>query len=145
MARQLATPERRHRIAATAILALCSWSATAFAASGHQELCPETDVTSLDIPHTQLNASAVSHEETSPDAAEESERSPTLPTAQRLHAQPKATLREIFSDTESSTQGADDAVSSQDGDERTHMNTRVPGVSDDELMRYKEQMYRRDI
>lgn len=144
MARQLATPDRRHWIATTALLALCAWSAMAVAASGHQELCPETDVTSLDIPHAQLSASVVNHEDASPDV-DASEHSPALSSAKLLDAQPKAALREVFSDTERPSQGAEDLVSTQDGEERARMNTRVPGVSDDELTRYKEQMYRRDI
>ena len=70
--------------------------------------------------------------------------------AQYLAPQVEATLRRAFEDPvrplgESAPDSNEDAiVESADGEERV-MKTRVPGVTDSELERYRRQMYRIDI
>lgn len=53
----------------------------------------------------------------------------------------EAALRKIFKDPAARLDDIDDSV----GLKRPAMTTRVPGISDDQLIRYKRRMYRKDI
>ena len=139
-----ARPDKFHLIAAAALL-LSAWSLTASAASGYQALCPDTDSATLEISDTELNANTTARDGL-PESSVGDDTGDALGASQLLQPGPKAALSEAFTDTEATTvSGVDEVVSPQVSDDAVHMNTRVPGVADDELTRYKRQMFRRDI
>lgn len=53
----------------------------------------------------------------------------------------EAVLRKVFKEPAARLDDIDESVSLK----RPAMTTRVPGISDDQLARYKRQMYRKDI
>ena len=144
MAASHARPDKFHLIAAAALL-LSAWSLTASAASGYQALCPDTNSATLEISDTELNANTTAHDGL-PASTAGDEQGDALGASQLLQPGPETALREAFTDNDATTvSGVDEAVSPQVSDDAVDINTRVPGVADDELTRYKRQMFRRDI
>ncbi len=81
-----------------------------------------------------------SHDVVEPDSADKVD---VLSADHLLKPRVEATVREVFADSDDEAEPAE-AVQTE-ADEPVIMNTRVPGVSDDELARFKRQMYRKDI
>ncbi len=131
---------------AAALLLAALMAAPAFAASEIDSQCEQLAGPSLEIAAHEFKAEIVSHdvESDSKDASDAEAPAPYLAP------QVEATLRRAFEDSgrplvESPPDNGDDAiVESADGEERV-MKTRVPGVTDSELERYRRQMYRIDI
>lgn len=115
----------------------------AIASSNAPVRCDDVAELTLEIQVRDLNAQTLSHESDRKgleikDSANESDAlSPTHYLAPRA----EAVLRKVFKET--TTPASDSPIA--ETDKRPEMNTRVPGVSDDELARYKRHMYRKDI
>ncbi len=145
MARRKSTPRQGKTIAAGAVIVmLAAWHAgPASASSNTRAICDDIANASLEIPASELQAKIVSHEintkgvEVTESASEIEALSPSHYLAPRV----EAVLRKVFEDSSSPLADSD----KPDGDDVPTMNTRLPGVSNDELARYKRQMYRTDI
>lgn len=92
----------------------------------------------LEVPKGELSATLVNHEL---EGSAVSEKVDALSADQLLTPSAAAEIREVFGDSETEQADAADA----DADDAVIMNTRVPGYSDDELARFKRQMFRKDI
>ena len=130
---------------AAALLLAALMAAPAFAASEIDSQCDQVAGPSLDIPLHEFNAEIVSHEV----EADTSENDAADTPAQYLAPQVEATLRRAFEDpvrplVEPAPENEEDAIVESTGEDRV-MKTRVPGVTDTELERYRRQMYRIDI
>ncbi len=119
-------------------LALLLFAAPVLAATDHDILCDDHHEATLDITETELVASPVSHE---PESAVDDETQPV--SADRL-LRPRfdATVREIFTDEDDDTEVEETEAVIENP---AALRIRVPGVSDKDLVRFKRQMYRRDI
>lgn len=125
----------------TACLALAAWIASpALAAPAHDTLCDKTHDATLEVAENQLTATPVSHDVEQDASADKVD---VLSDDHLLKSSVEAIVREVFADGEDEADPAE-AVQT-DADDPVIMNTRVPGVSDDELARFKRQMYRKDI
>lgn len=134
------------RITASAVaLLLAAGAAPVLGAASTDLLCPDAADATLAIPATELSAATVSHESTPSESATRDNTAEISPT-HVLRPQVKAAIRDVFSATvEERETAVEDTVVPEDRDETPRMNTRVPGIADNELLRYKRQMYRRDI
>ena len=65
----------------------------------------------------------------------------TFSPSHSLAPRVEAVLRKVFEKPAAQLDDIDESVSSK----RPAMTTRVPGISDEQLARYKRQMYRKDI
>ena len=106
----------------------------------HGTLCSETHDATLEVSEIELTASLVNHEMEGQDAADKVD---TLAADHLLRPRAAATIREVFADSDDEAEQSEAAQA--EADETVIMNTRVPGYSDDELTRFKRQMYRKDI
>lgn len=151
------------------VLVAACYAAPLLAAAPNAILCDETGEATLDFPFIELITKSVDHDisMTTLDeiaaAAEKKDMSPARLFAPRA----EAAIRNAFSDEEkAATQdhvsgftrtnaftpiaNADRKIDSDNGDnaqrsKSSELTTRLPGVSDVELARFKKQMYRRDI
>lgn len=157
----------RAKSAALVLLAV-SYATPMLAASPNALLCDETGEATLEFPFLELITKNVDHDisMTTLDeiaaAIEKKEMSP----ARLLAPQAEAAIRNAFSDEEANATVRDAAQFTRvkiltpvaDSDEKAgsdndntqqdtsnRLTTRLPGVSDDDLSRYRKQMYRRDI
>jgi len=134
----------------------------AVAATSAQLPCAQSTAPTLHVEQNELVSTAVSHNTSvgSENIGSENVQNILTPRA-------AAAIREVFENsdtfdmTPSSTDAASDALPSplldtgskpavsekanSDVDTESAMNTKLPGISDEELIRYKKQMYRRDI
>ncbi len=103
---------------------------------------------SFEISGSQLKAIKISHEidASRAETSKSNNDADALSPAKYLSPKAEAELRKVF---EKSTKPAADSPIAEtrlaDGDEQPAVKARVPGVSDNDLARYKRQMYRRDI
>lgn len=128
-----------------AALAVSVVLATGFVTSAngapvHGKLCSETHDATLEVSEIELIASLVNHEMESQNATDKVD---TLAADHLLRPRAAATIREVFADGDDEAEQSEAAQT--EADETVIMNTRVPGYSDDELTRFKRQMYRKDI
>ena len=122
-------------------------TAPALAANTARVDCPEeTTKATLDVSARLLATNGVSH--SLPDTEiDEIEATPSSLLAPRA----AEAIRNAFMSSHTPPMiGADTKpASASESDESTvpdaEMNTELPGVSDEDLLRYKKQMYRRDI
>jgi len=122
-------------------LALAAWFATpAFGAPAHDALCNESRDATLEVSENELSATLINHEVTEQDAAD---RVDILSADHLLSPRAAATIRKVFADSDDEVEESE--ATQTEADETVIMNTRVPGFSDDELARFKRQMYRKDI
>lgn len=133
---------RRKILAASAslVLLVCTWHAgPAFAASDTLAMCDDVNDVTLDIPAEELQATI---------------NGDTLIDAEAVDAVVPATEIDTVSATEKRLPSSDaiphkvlkeSTTRFSQSDRQPTMNASVPGVSDDELARYKRQMYRTDI
>ncbi len=134
--------------AVTLLLAACF--ATPVIASPNVEIgCDDLADATLEIPVHKLNAEIVNHDLDARDG-DRLDAAESLSPANHLTPRAAATLREAFSErarplAEAATPAGDDGVDDSAREEPPEMNTRVPGVTDSELARYRRQMYRIDI
>lgn len=66
----------------------------------------------------------------------------TMSPSHSLAPRVEAALRKVFKEPATSLAESDDKPP---GSKRPTITTRVPGISDEQLARYKRQMYRKDI
>lgn len=123
-------------------------TAPALAATSAQIDCPEEATrATLDVPARFLATDFVSH--SVPEA--EIDEAEITPSSSLLAPRAAAAIRNAFISSHTPPMAGTDAkaVSDPEDDESTlpdsGLNTELPGVSDEELARYKKQMYRRDI
>jgi hypothetical protein len=138
-ARQPMPKQGRSFAAGAAILVLVAWHAEPATASSNMPVsCDDVAAVSFEVPASDLNAAVVNHEVDAKGIkdAESAEKTDALSPDHYLAPRVESVLREVFKDS---------ATPIVDRDKQPAMNTRVPGVSDDELARYKRQMYRTDI
>ena len=137
-------PARRKQdklAALAASLALAAWFVTpAFAAPAHDTLCSDSRDATLEVSENELSATLVNHEMKEPDAADKVD---ALSADHLLSPRAAATIRKVFADSDDEVEESE--ATQTEADETVIMNTRVPGFSDDELARFKRQMYRKDI
>ena len=119
------------------LLATSAFAAPALAAPDHDILCDEPHEATLDISAEELTALPVSHDINVPKKETDAE---TVSADQLLKPRFDATVQEIFAEDEE-----DLDESETDDEEPSALRIRVPGVSEEDLVRFKRQMYRRDI
>jgi len=143
MAARQSTPKHGSRFTTgAAFLVLAAGPAGPASASANSpSLCDDVAKLAFEVPTEQLQANAVSHEVDAKGGEKSGVEIETISPSHYLAPRVEAALRKVFEDTATSL--ADDDKSATD--ETPVMNTRVPGVSDEELARYKRQMYRTDI
>jgi len=125
---------------AVSLVLATSFVTSASGAPVRDMLCSETHDATLEVPENELTASLVSHEMEDQDAADKVD---TLSADHLLRPSAAATIREVFADGDDETEQSEAAQN--EADETVFMNTRVPGFSDDELVRFKRLMFRKDI
>lgn len=126
MAGPQANPKRGKNFAAgAALVVLAAWHANpAIASSNTPALCDDVADSALETPAHKLQAIIVNHEA----------------DAKRVEAD---TTTPVDDEKAVETPIAEDPITA--GEKVPAMHARVPGVSDDELARYKRRMYRTDI
>jgi len=132
-------------------------TAPALAATSAQIDCPEEATrATLDVPAHFLATDFVSHSVpaasiTDENISTEIDEAEIAPSSSLLAPRAAAAIRNAFISSHTPPMAGTDAkaVSEPEDDESTlpdsGLNTELPGVSDEELARYKKQMYRRDI
>lgn len=141
MAGRQATPRQGKAYAVSALLAVLvsAWYAgPAIASSNTLPACDDVNDASLEIPVKELQVAVTGNkvEADEVDAVESATEPDTLSTTRNPGSDHDAILHEVFEET---------TTRFSESDEWPAMNARVPGLSDDELARYKRQMYRTDI
>ena len=127
-------PKQGNTTATMALLLLAGgFAMPALAAPDHTILCEDHHEATLDISADALATRPVSHEL---DAQKDPDNTETVSADQLLKPRFDATVREIF---------AEDEEEAQEAEEPKALRIRVPGVTDEELVRFRRQMYRRDI
>lgn len=136
---------------ATGVLVLlaAAWYATpVFASASSPKMCEDAASSAFEIPVTALDAMGVAEDLQSDSigAIQPNNDGNELPASRYVPASTGTQLRGDRTDKtarEYDDPGTDSRVTV--GDKQSTVKTRVPGVSDDDLARYKRQMYRRDI
>ncbi len=139
MAGRPETPKQGNTAATlTLVLLTCGFAVPVLAAPDHAIFCDDHHEATLDISDTELTAMPVSHEL----EARKGKDAETVSADQLLKPRFDATVRKVFTEEESEEelQETDTEV-----DDPAALRIRVPGVTDEELVRFKRQMYRRDI
>jgi len=124
---------------ASLVLLVSAWHADpAIASSNTHTLCDDVNEITLEITAKELQATISSDklDADKVDAVESATDLDTMSATESLVPSDQAIPRKVFEET---------ATRFSESDELPAMNARVPGVSDDELARYKRQMYRTDI
>ena len=135
------TPKQGKTTATLALLLLSGgFAVPVLAAPNHDILCDEHHEATLDISAEELVAKPVSHEL---ENQKDQENTETVSADQLLQPRFDATVREIFADDEEDVQDADAEAEAEE--QPKALRIRVPGVTDEDLVRFKRQMYRRDI
>ena len=147
--RRYKTNQRNTFAAGAAVFVIAGiCTAPALAATSSQIDCPdEATQATLKVPANLLGADFVNHSgpEAKIDAVE------ATPSSSLLAPQAAAAIRNAFISSHTPPMAGTDAkpVSAPEDDETTvpdsGMNTELPGVSEEDFLRYKKQMYRRDI
>lgn len=133
------TPKQGNTTATLALLVLLGGVAVpALAAPDHGILCDDEHEATLEIATSELTARPVSSDL---DAAT-GEDTETLSADQLLKPRIDTRAREIFAEDDDVEELQETTSESEDP---TALRIRVPGVSDKDLVRFKRQMYRRDI
>ena len=107
------------------------------AAPDRDVFCDDQDEATLDISAEELSARPVSHDL---DLQKNHEETETVSADKLLKPRFDATVRKVFAEDEDELQETE-----AEAEEPAARRVRVPGVSDEDLVRIKRQMYRRDI
>jgi hypothetical protein len=137
---------KQGKVSAAAVLLLAGlFAGPVCGAPNHEIICDDAHDATLEISSDELTASTVSHELENDDvAAEIASEMGILPQGHALKPNVEAAVRDMFTDSEKDS-AAHDVNEAQESDTAVIMNTRVPGISDDQLARIKRQMFRKDI
>ena len=143
MAVRQSMPRQGNSFAAgAAILVLFAWSVAPISASASTaSLCGDVAFRTAEVPDTELKAQSISHDVDTTGASNPTAVVKSLSPDHSLAPRIEAALRKVFNDTTTPVADSEQA----DDDEPPAMITRVPGISDQELARYRRQMYRTDI
>ena len=147
--RQLTPTQCNSFAAGAAILLMGAWNAgPAFASANSPEICDDASTSSFEISGSQLEAINVNHEidANGVEITKSNNDDDALSPRHYLSPRAEGTLRKVL--VETTTPVAEVPIAETplaDDVERPAVKTRVPGVSDNDLVRYKRQMYRRDI
>ena len=145
--RQLEPGKFSSRAASAALFVMAScFALPAAGATPHQTLCPEADSPNLEVPVEALTTETVNHD-LSISEIDEHEPAADVAEARTQILEPRArtAIQEAFSEIEVVS---DDVEADEVADEEVAppvINTRLPGISEERMDRYKRQMYRRDI
>ena len=170
MADRHSTPKQQKTFAANAAFFVMAamFAAPALAATKSQVPCSDATAADLEIPVQVLITEVVNHDmpvssiktDTSIDDIE------SVSSTSILAPRAEAAIRNAFEESDSASSdssgldltnalltppmvGTDTKTESTDDEKQAEsesgMNTKLPGVSDDDSSRYKKQMYRRDI
>lgn len=144
MAVRLSEP-KRGTIAAAATLVLAGWFAGPVSAAPNPEIfSDDSKKATLEISSEQLTPATVSHEfDNHEGTARNVNEIGVLPRDHLLKAGVEAAVRKIFDDTDDESEAED--VDEAEPAETAILNTRVPGISNDRMARFKRQMLRKDI
>lgn len=172
MAQRRHTPKQTKSIAAEAAIVVTAaiFSLPALATNQSSIPCPKSERATLSVPKTELTASKVSHDiaYTAADKATVVVRTKLANPASLLAPRAEAAIREAFEDSSKESAspapagtflktstvtppmvdidtGNDAVIDETETSPESGMNTRLPGVSDADLSRFKKQMFRRDI
>tara|TARA_R110002096_G_scaffold117236_3_gene254155 strand:+ start:15132 stop:15647 length:516 start_codon:yes stop_codon:yes gene_type:complete len=171
MAQRRRAPKQPKSIAAEAAIFVTAaiFSLPALATTQSPMPCPKSEPATLTVPKNELIASKVSHDisYTSADKPAIAIRTKMVNPASLLAPRAEAAIREAFEDSSSESAtpapagaflkttvtppmadvetGADPVTDDTETPTESGMTTRLPGVSDAELSRFKKQMFRRDI
>lgn len=146
--------ERPSIAAAAASLVLAAWcSSPALAAPSVNPQCDDVVEVSLEIPVHDLSAEVTSHDASASDGAPSIDDQPKdLTPARYLVPGARDDAREALRDVAAPVADVVPPVTKEvatppqgETGPQPHINTRLPGVSDDDLERYRQQMYRTDI
>lgn len=157
--RRYKSNQRNTFAAGAAVLAMagiCTAPALAAATSTQIDCPDEATRATLDVPAHFLATDFVSHSVPAASIIDENitaeiDEAEIAPSSSLLAPRAAAAIRNAFISSPTPPMAGTDAkaVSEPEDDESTlpdsGMNTELPGVSDEELARYKKQMYRRDI
>ena len=125
----------------TACLVLAALMASpVLAAPAYDTLCENTHSATLEVAQNELTAAPVSHDVEQDSPADKVD---VLSADHLLKPSVEAIVREAFADTDDEEDVSE--TSHTEAEDPVMMNTRVPGVSDDELARFKRQLLRKDI
>lgn len=144
------------------LMSLGVFAGPAVAATSDQLPCDQSTAPTLRIERNELVSTVISH-----NASVDSESTHTENSRNFLTPRAEAAIRDAFkkSDAVDVTPSSTDVASAtlpsplvgtsskpaaseeadRDVDTESAMNTKLPGISDEDLVRYKKQMYRRDI
>lgn len=141
MAARQSKPEQGNLFAAGgAILLLAAWHADP-ASANSAPLCDDVATLAFEVPAEQLQVDAVSHEVDAQGTETLNTEIEVISPDHYLAPRVEAALRRVFEDIATPVADGDKPAT----EEPPEMNTRVPGLSDEELARYKRLMYRVDI
>ena len=138
---------------ATLLLIGCLLTTPAFAATPHHILCSESDSPTLDVPMESLTTEVISHDLSvkSIEKDDAIEKTKIVIKTPVLEPRARQAIRNAFRDELIETAADEIEIESENDDAEIDeqpprvMNTRLPGVTQEKLERYKRQMYRRDI
>lgn len=162
MAERRYSPKQPKSFAADAAIFLTAalFSLPALASSSTQIPCPLTDQATLEVSTDELVATKVSHDVSyvAPGKGSVTRTSDIVNPMSLLAPRAEAAIREAFRDSDTVATktlitppmaGTAPELAESDEDAKIEtpsgMTTRLPGVSDDDLSRFKKQMFRRDI
>lgn len=139
------TPTQGKLIAAgAAILLVAAWhTGPSFASANSADICEDPSDPSFNLSGSVLDAINVSHEidASGTPNTKSNDDADALTSTHYLPPKAEARLRKIVE--KSATPVAETPLTK--GDEQPAVKVSVPGASDNDLARYKRQMYRRDI
>ena len=158
-------PHHLLRAASLALLSLAAWSGSAVAATGAETRCDQS-VRSADMPDTRasgLKIEVVDHGparssgviEEDPSDADDAAGPKVEVLLRRIFDEPQ--LRPVDAEESEDIDGVtaplavdqvetvEEAAKKANSDEATKTSADLPGVSADDLLRFKRQMYRTDI
>ncbi len=111
----------------------------AVGAAPQHVLCSEADNPDLDIHVEALAVEIINHEASDTElAAETAEGKDILIRARTLEPLAEAAIRDAF-------EAEEETEAQPEEPEPALINARLPGVSDDRLIHFRKQMFRRDI
>lgn len=135
--------------AGAAILLIAAWhTGPVLASVNAPKICDEASNPSFEVSGSQFETINVSHEIDANDVeiAKSKSDADELPPTHYLSPRAEAAFGKVFEETTKPVAVSPIVETSlADDDEPPAVKTRVPGVSDNDLARYKRQMYRRDI
>ena len=157
-------------LSALALAVLGAWMNPALASSGVDTLCDRStgNTTAAEVPHTPLTIQVVDHGAANSVAAGEPgvDEEVDASSTRQLRPRTDIILRRIFDDSrladgddarfadadalsaplaDEKSSDTEDASNSGDVPSRGQTATQLPGVSEDELLRFRQRMYRVDI